>query len=272
MSHLPVAAACQRRSTLTVFMCLTGIGVATHFGIPCQAQESKLVASPRAQAAEQQIRSALQLSVSWNFHDTPLKKVAEELSRNLGVNVRIDANRLKDAALSAELPVTIQVQNVSGEMALDAALHSSNLDWFVEGESVVITTQDAANCHLVTRVYPASDLVQSRSTRDPADDADSLINVIMSTVSAPTWDQVGGQGTVEYFASAGTLVVTQTRDVHDQIGHLLTALRQARDEQGLRHRWPPAGSAAVGHTLPVSPPPTRQYSAAQAWNQPRLHQ
>ena len=165
MLRLPSLTACLRRKTMSAFMYVVGIGIANHFGDTVLAQESKLVASPRAQAAEQQIRSALRQPVSWNFHETPLKRVAEELSRHFGINVQIAENSLKDAGLSAELPINIQLQNVSGDTALDAALRSCNLDWFVEGETVVITTQDAANCYLVTRVYPVRDFVKSRPVR-----------------------------------------------------------------------------------------------------------
>ena len=106
MLRLTALTSCLRRKTLAAFMYVVGIGVANHFGVTGLAQESKLVASPRAQAAEQQIRSALRKPVSWNFHETPLKRVAEELGRHLGINVRIDENGLKDAAVSAEMPVT----------------------------------------------------------------------------------------------------------------------------------------------------------------------
>jgi len=190
----------------------------------------------------------------------------------LGINVRIDENGLKDAALSADMPVSDRAQNVSAEFALDALLRSSNLDWLVDGELLLITAKEVANQRLMTRVYPVRDLVKVRPTRDRVDEADSLINIITSTVAASTWDQVGGQGGAEYFTPAGTLLVSQTRDVHDQIGQLLAVLRQSRDEQGLRRRSPTSGSAAVGHTLPESPPSSRQYAAVQAWNQPRVHQ
>jgi hypothetical protein len=272
MLRLTALTACLRRQTLAAFKYVLVIGVANHFGVMSLAQESKAVASPRAQAAEQQIRSALQRPVSWNFRETPLKKVAEVLSGHFGFSVRIDEKGLKDAAVSEEMPVNLQLQNVSCETALNAALHSYNLDWFVEGETVVITTQDAANCYLVTRVYPVLDLVKSRSKHDRTNDADSLINIITSTVAAPTWSQVGGQGSADYFASAGTLLISQTRDVHDQIGKLLAVLRQARDEQGLRPRGPASGFKAVGHVLQTSPASTRQYAAVQDWNQSRVHQ
>ena len=213
----------------------------------------------------------LQKPVSWNFHETPLTKVAEVLSRHLGVSVRIAENSLKDAGLSTEMPVNLQLQNVSCETALNAALHSYNLDWFVEGETVVITTQDAANSYLVTRVYPVRDLVKSRLAQ--------LRRRRRFVNQHPHFNgrraDLGPSrrsGEPQYFAPAGTLLISQTRVVHDQIGKLLAVLRQARDEQGLRRRWPASGSAAVGHGLSESPASTRQYAAAQAWNQPRVHQ
>ena len=82
--------------TMGIFI-LTVLGLQQHR--ECIAQESRLVASPRAQAAEQRIREALRQPVSWNFHDMPLGKIIDELGRNLGINTQIDINSLKDSAL-----------------------------------------------------------------------------------------------------------------------------------------------------------------------------
>ncbi len=258
-----------------VFKRLVGVGlICLSFQVnrTCRAQESRLVASQRAQAAEQRIRSALRQVMSWNFQEVPLKQVALELRRRLGINVLIDENRLKDAALPGNISLSVQLQDVSGETALDAMLHRSDLDWIVDNETLMITTQDAAKQHVVTRVYSVCDLVQSPSKTNPDEGSDALINVIESTVAAATWDQVGGMGTANYYSAAGTLVITQTRDVHDQIERLLAVLRQARDEQGIRPHPRAAASALRLHSTAGALAPTRQYAGVPAWNQPRLHQ
>ena len=258
-----------------VFKSLVGVGlICLSFQVnrTCRAQESRLVASQRAQAAEQRIRSALRQVVSWNVHDVPLKQVAEELQRRLGINVVIDESRLKDAGVPTDVPISIRLQDVSGEAALDEMLHRVHLDWLVDNEMLVITSEDFAKQRVVTRLYPVHDLVQPPSKTDPDDDSDALINVIESTVAAPTWSDVGGMGTVEYYSASGTLVVTQTRDVHDQIEPLLTALRQMRDEQGIRPHSRTAAPASRPHSTVATASPTRQYAAVPSWNQPRLHQ
>ena len=116
------------------------------------------------------------------------------------MNVRIDEPSLKDASLTLESPITCHMQCVSGELrAVDGFLRSSNLDWYIDGEAVVIATEDKANSHIVTRVYPAHDLAAVPASPEPVDDADSLIDIITSTVAAPTWDRVGGQGEIVYY-------------------------------------------------------------------------
>jgi hypothetical protein len=46
-----------------------------------------------------------------------------------------------------------------------------------------------------------------------------LINVITTVIASPTWDDVGGQGTIEEYN--GLLVVSQTPEVHEQVAMLL---------------------------------------------------
>ena len=152
------------------------------------------------------------------------------------------------------------------------ALRPYNLNWMIEDEALVILTQDKANASNRTRIYLVRNLVQSRSGMEVEEDPDSLIELITSTGMTQTWSDVGGPGTLQYFPNAGTLVVTQTREVHDQIERLLVTLRQARDEQGFRRTSPSVVSTSINRTHPTVPSPARQYAAAQPWNQPRLHQ
>jgi hypothetical protein len=272
MARLDLCAAARSWQILKHFIGVGLVCFSFHANPICRAQESRLVASSRAQEAEQRIRSALRQVVSWNFQDVPLKQVVEELRRGLGINVVIDVNGLKNSDLPTDIPITARFQDVSGESALDAMLHRSHLDWLIDREMLLITSEDAAKDHVVTRVYPVRDLVQPPSKTNPDEDSGALINVIESTVAAPTWDQVGGMGTAEYYSAAGTLVVTQMREVHDQIEPLLTVLRQLRDEQGISPHARSAAPTSRPHSIAAASAPTRQYAAVPSWNQPRLHQ
>ncbi|MCG8587415.1 MAG: hypothetical protein MI757_22135 [Pirellulales bacterium] len=62
-------------------------------------------------------------------------------------------------------------------------------------------------------------------------DFDSLIQLITSTVSPTTWDEVGGPGSIAPFATNLSLVVNQTQEVHEQLVDLLKQLRRNQDLQ-----------------------------------------
>jgi len=59
-------------------------------------------------------------------------------------------------------------------------------------------------------------------------DYDALIEVITTTVKPQTWDEVGGAGSVSPMSSAKSIVISQTREVHDEVLELLRALRAAK--------------------------------------------
>jgi hypothetical protein len=56
-------------------------------------------------------------------------------------------------------------------------------------------------------------------------DYDSLIDLITSTIMPTTWDSVGGPGSI--MPANGTLVISQTQAVHEEIENLLANLRAA---------------------------------------------
>jgi general secretion pathway protein D len=62
-------------------------------------------------------------------------------------------------------------------------------------------------------------------------DFDSLIELITTTVAPETWEDVGGAGSIAPFETNLSLVISQTQDVHDQIGDLLEQLRRLQDLQ-----------------------------------------
>jgi len=59
-------------------------------------------------------------------------------------------------------------------------------------------------------------------------DFDSLIEVMTTTVKPQTWDEVGGPGSISELVAAKSIVISQTREVHDEVLELLRALRAAK--------------------------------------------
>ena len=87
------------------------------------------------------------------------------------------------------------------------------------------------------KVYAVTDLVMPKdadaSTAIP--DFDSLVQTISSNVDYDTWEEVGGPGTIRIMPVNQTLVICQTKDVHERIEELLRQMRErgllAEDDQ-----------------------------------------
>lgn len=62
-------------------------------------------------------------------------------------------------------------------------------------------------------------------------DFDSLIELITTTISPQSWDEVGGPGSISGFDTNLSLVVSQTQEVHEQLADLLEQLRRLQDLQ-----------------------------------------
>lgn len=62
-------------------------------------------------------------------------------------------------------------------------------------------------------------------------DFDSLIELITSTISPTTWNDVGGPGSITSFEGNLSLVISQTQEVHEEIADLLEQLRRLQDLQ-----------------------------------------
>ncbi len=108
----------------------------------------------------------------------------------------------------------------------------------IENESLVITTTDRAHGRLTTRFYPVWDLVKpfsplasssaaisaplSRSSAIAAD-FDRLIDILVANIASDSWDDVGGEGSIQGYK--GMLVVSNTDEVHGRIEKLIGQLR-----------------------------------------------
>src|SRR5262249_20262018 len=61
---------------------------------------------------------------------------------------------------------------------------------------------------------------------------ESLIRLITTSVAPQSWADMGGTGTIEYFAPTMALVINQTPDIQEEIASLLAALRRLQDQEG----------------------------------------
>jgi hypothetical protein len=60
---------------------------------------------------------------------------------------------------------------------------------------------------------------------NPQSEGQELIELIESTIAPASWESRGGPGVIKYWADGHALVIRQTRDVHEQIGGVVGAMR-----------------------------------------------
>ncbi len=240
-----------------------------------QAQEPITAQSEAAQAAEDRILAILQTSFSGSFRAAPLDNVLADIARSTGLSIQVDSKLLREASIPVDSPVNCELSGVSLRSALGTILEPLDLTWTIHDESLLVTTPEKANNELTTRVYPVHDLVSPPNGSNLyATNGGPLIELITSTIAPTTWDEVGGRGAINYFAPSGSVVISQTREVHEAIEMLLPALRQARQSRDLvaagrrRHR-----SNHHRQPAPVDPPAPRYVvMPAAQWAIPRVHE
>jgi len=60
---------------------------------------------------------------------------------------------------------------------------------------------------------------------NPQNEGQELVELIENTIAPASWETRGGPGVIKYWAPGHALVVRQTRDVHEQIGGVVGAMR-----------------------------------------------
>ncbi|MGE3779730.1 MAG: hypothetical protein AB7F89_21255, partial [Pirellulaceae bacterium] len=113
----------------------------------------------RPGSPEMKIQEALEKQEKFEYLDTPLLQVAEDISSRVGITVVLDRKGLEDAGLSTDLAVNANWQGISLRSALRLILNEHDLTYLIKDEVLQITTPDNAESNLVTKVYPVGDLV-----------------------------------------------------------------------------------------------------------------
>lgn len=181
------------------------------------------------EAIHAQIEQALDQSVEIDATEMPLKDVLQQLSQAANINVVVDTTALEEEGFTVEHPVTITVRGVSLKSVLKLLLHDLKLNWVVEDEVLKITSQLRSEGKLTVQAYRAPELTGQETDREER--LDRLKDLITATVAPDSWSEVGGPATIGVFARGNSLVIRQTRDVHDQIYVLLQSLTRLMDAQ-----------------------------------------
>lgn len=184
--------------------------------------------------AERKIEQTLAEPTQLEFIETPLTDVVDFLMDYHDIQIQLDEKALADAGIEKRTPITANLKGLSLRSALNLILRQQDLTFSVRDEVLLITTPEASQGRLITRVYPVGDLLgpgrAAAGVDSPASefDFDALIEVITSTVRRESWNEVGGPGSIApaKLQDVPTLVIAQTYQVHHGIAELLRQQRQ----------------------------------------------
>ena len=209
-------------------------------------------AAPRValnEAAERQIRDALNQPAQFDFVKTPLKDVVNSLKNVHHIEVQLDSAALREAGVDESTPVTRRLKGISLRSALRLILDELELKCVVHNGVLMITSPTKAESdeYMENRGYAVPDLVSREP--DGVTNFEPLANLLTNTVATKTWVDNGGTGTLSKIVVGNRplLVILQTQEVHEEIENTLAMIRMAG---GLK---PAAQSVAVGEPAPAAP-------------------
>lgn len=158
-----------------------------------------------------------------------LSDFVREASKLASVPLVLDPEGLNEAGISADQKVKADFRNTRLLDAIREVLRPLHLSLVVKEEYVLVTSQEKQEEAGYVAVYPVYDMVQDRSQFFLADAAGAvvLVDLVVSTVEPDTWVDNGGQGSIVAFGNPAMLVVAATDEIHEQVGELLTSLRDA---------------------------------------------
>ena len=183
-------------------------------------------------AAAIRIEKELLKKTNCDFDETPLADAVEIIGdEHRGIPVVVDAAALDLAGISAsDATVTTSLSGVSLRSALRLMLKSLDLTYIVKDEVLLITTIEEAEQQLKTEIYPVVDLICGDSSETVARSVDMLTDLVVTTVSPESWEEVGGTGSLSCYR--GQMVVAQTGEVHERVVELLAKLRKSIKQHG----------------------------------------
>ncbi len=196
----------------------------------------------------QSINAALDQEITLDFQDTDLIDVIAFLQRITNVNFVIDPQVIAGGAVP---PVTLRVEGMRLRYVLDYVMRLTSLNYVMRDQAIYVSDQTGLRGSTYMKLYDVRDLLQgltmfpgpdldipepggtgSRLLPPVQDDQppelDEFVDIIQRVVAPGTWGGESGAAIGEF---QGSMVVTQSADIHAQVEELLRQLRNQRGTQ-----------------------------------------
>lgn len=190
-------------------------------GCWCNGERSESVNRIMKQLNRPLKSSGLQLN------DVPISEAVALIKSEYEIPIETDWAALEDAGLGPGEQVSIDVQGISLKSALRLLLQRKQLTYIIANEVLIITTPEEADTRLMACVYNVQDLIGDDLNGQRMD---ALVDTIIAAIATETWAEAGGGRAAALPLHDGILVISQTTAVHEQVGELLTSIREARSK------------------------------------------
>ncbi|MBA2479073.1 MAG: hypothetical protein H0V44_00290 [Planctomycetes bacterium] len=192
------------------------------------------------------INDQLEQEVTLDFQDTDLIDVIAFLQKVTGVNIVLDPQ----VTAASPPPVTLKVDHMKLRFVLDFIMKYCGLSFVLRNEAIFISNTEGVRGEVYMKLYDVRDLTHAMQSF-PGPDLDipepggqgakllppvepeqkpeiSEFQEIITKVVTPNLWQREGVSIEQY---NGSMVITQTADVHKQVEELLRSLRNQKGTQ-----------------------------------------
>jgi hypothetical protein len=177
-----------------------------------QRSEATTTAATKTKSLNERLnavtREKLDILIDADFEQVPLNEVLATFSKRVGNQFYIDPKSLGDAVIAVDTPVTLHLNQLPAEMALELILTPLQCGYTLRNGIIIVQTQARLDQDMETRVYYV-----------PYEAAQELAELIPGSIAANCWEPVGGPGSIRVFRDS--LVISQTNQVHQKIEKLL---------------------------------------------------
>lgn len=177
-------------------------------------------------AAAAKLAKTLAERHDYNLVDLPLTELADALGK-LNIPVVVDRQALAGAKVDLSAKFTWKERNARIGDGLRRALNAVDLNYWADDGFVFITTPEKCKEHVMPKVYPIGDLLETTTDafgQQSLDDSD-VVALITSSVMPSSWTDVGGSAAIQFVGDARALVICHTAEGHTACAKLLANLR-----------------------------------------------
>ena len=166
----------------------------------------------------------LAASTTVQFEDVPLHEACRFLEATHKVPVALHRSALADFGLDADLPVNLNLKEISFEEVLNQLTRKSGLAWHVDGGLVQISTTEQEESRYLTRQYDLSELVAR------GHNVKTILQILR--MDTEKWQDVDGEGGTSAVVGE-SLIVSQTYHDQRRISLALAVINQPPESASL---------------------------------------